>query len=157
MELKVEVTNVGHKSLLVPGHLSIFGGQEAHLELELSDGKVPLSPHLGFAVDRLPNPSKNKKSPSEIVLNSFILLPPGTSFVQRIALFEQLSALKYGLKPGSYKLKAYYSSGGLFHPPAYQNLGLSEEDVKSLPFEACHGKLGTNELSFTILSGPAKH
>ena len=87
MELRVEATNIGQKPLLVPNHLSLFGGEAAHLEIELSNGKGLLSPHMGFAVDRFPNPSKNKKSLSEIVLNSFILLPPGTSFVQRIALF----------------------------------------------------------------------
>lgn len=156
MELKIEVTNIGQKPLLIPNHLSLFGGEEAFLEIELSNGKGLLSPHMGFAVDRFPNPSKNKKAPSEIVLNSFILLPPGTSFVQRNALFEHLRARKYDLKPGSYKLKGYYSSGGLFYPPAYQSLGLTEEDAKSLPFEAWHGKLATNELSFTILTGAAK-
>jgi hypothetical protein len=38
-----------------------------------------------------------------------------------------------GLKPGTYKLKAW---GGLLYAPAYPSLGLTEEDVKSLPFEA---------------------
>jgi hypothetical protein len=156
MELKIEVTNIGQKPLLVPNHLSLFRGEEAYLEIELSNSNGLLSPHMGFAVDRFPNPSKEKKSPSEIVLNRFILLPPGTSFVQRIALFEHLSALKYQLKPGTYHLKAYYSSGGLLYPPGYQNLGLSEKDVESLPFEAWHGKLATNELPFTILPRAAK-
>lgn len=155
MELKVEVTNIGQKPLLVPNHLSLFSGEMAYLEIELRDGKRLLSPRMAIINDRFSYPSKDNKSPSEIVLNSFILLPPGTTFVQRIALFTHLSALKYELKPGTYKLRGYYSSGGLFYPPSYNTLGLNEDDVKSLPFEAWHGKLATNELSFTILPGAA--
>jgi hypothetical protein len=111
---------------------------------------------MNLVVDRFPNPSKNKKSLTEIVLGSFVLLPPGTSFVERIALFDYLSVRKFEVKAGSYKLKGYYSSNGLFYPPTISSLDLSEEDVKSLPFEAWHGKLATNELSFTILPGVAK-
>jgi len=156
MELKIEITNIGPKAILVPNHLSLFGGDEAYFEIELSNGKVLISPRMGFVVDSFPNPSKNKESPTEIVLSSFVLLPPGTSFVQRIALFNYLNVRKYELKAGSYKLKGYYSSNGLFYPPAFHSLDLSEEDVKSIPFEAWHGKLATNELSFTILPGVAK-
>jgi hypothetical protein len=156
MELKIEVTNIGQKAILVPNHLSLFGDEAAHLEIELSNGKALISPHLGLVVDRFPNPSKNQKSPTEKVLGSFVLLPPGTSFVERIALFDYLSVRKYELKAGNYKLKGYYSSGGLFYPPAFQSLELTEEDVKSLPFEAWHGKLATNELSFTILPAASK-
>jgi hypothetical protein len=39
------------------------------------------------------------------------------------------------------------------YAPAYPSLGLTEEDVKALPFEAWHGNLTTNELSFTNLPG----
>jgi hypothetical protein len=151
MELKVEVSNVGKKPLLVPNQVFLFGGELAYLEIGLSNTREILSPHMGFAIDRFPNPSKERKSPNEIVLDSFVLLRPGTPFVQRIELFGYLSARKYELMPGTYKLKAYYSTGGLFYPPAYHTLGLTEEDVKSLPYQAWHGKLATNELSFTIL------
>jgi len=98
MELRIEVTNIGQKAILVPNHLSLFSGEEAYLEIELNTGKVLVSPHMGFVVDSFPSPSKNKKSPTEIVLGSFVLLPPGTSFVQRIALFDYLSVRKYELK-----------------------------------------------------------
>ena len=156
MELKIEITNIGQKAILVPNHVYLFSGEEAYFEIELSSEKTLISPHMGFVVDHFPNPSKTKKSPTEIVLGSFVLLPPGTSFVERIALFDYLSVRKYELKAGTYKLKGYYSSNGLLYPPALQSLDLSEEDVRSLPFEAWHGKLATNELSFTILPGVAK-
>jgi hypothetical protein len=148
MQLTVKVTNIGQKPLLVPNFFYLFAGQTAHLEIELSNRKGLLSPHRGFAIDKFPDPSKDKRSPSEIYLNSFVLLHPGTSIVQRIALFQELSVLEYEVKPGAYKLQGYYSTSGLLFP---QNLGLTAEDVKSLPFEAWHGKLPTNEVSFTVL------
>jgi hypothetical protein len=156
MVLKLEVTNIGQEAILVPNFVSLFGGGDAYLEIELSNTHGPLFPHIGFAVDRVPAAWLKKKSPSEILLDSFLLLRPTTSFVQRIALLQYLSALEYEVKPGTYKLKAYYSSGGLFYPPAYQSLGLVDEDVKSLPFQAWHGKLSTNELSFSILPAAKK-
>jgi hypothetical protein len=109
-----------------------------------------------LAFPSLGSTSRERSLGSHRAVNEF-LLPPATSFVQRIGQFEPLSALKYELKPGSYHLREYYSSGGLFYPPAYRTLGLSEEEVKSLPFKAWHGKLAANELSFTILSGAAQH
>ncbi|MFI5097400.1 MAG: hypothetical protein ACHQT6_05445 [Candidatus Acidiferrales bacterium] len=151
MELRLEVSNIGVKSLLVANFASLYEGAEAYLYIELSNSKGLLSPRVGMAVDRFPSSTKEQKSPLEIVLNSFVLLRPGTSYVQRIPLSQHLSASRYEIKPGTYKLRAYYSSNGLFYPPAYQILGLTEEDVRSLPFQAWHGKVATNELSFTIL------
>jgi hypothetical protein len=155
MELKIEITNIGQKPVLVPNRLSLFEGETAHLEIELSRGKELLSPRMTVVVDYFPNPPKIKKSPAEIVLGAFVLLPPGTSFVQRISLSDYLAVRKYDLKVGHYKLKGDYSTGGLFYPPGFPQ-GLSEDDAKSLPFDAWHGKLSTNELSFAILPAASK-
>jgi hypothetical protein len=156
MALRIEITNIGQKAILIPNHLSLFGGAGAYLEIELSNGNVLIPPHMNLVFDRFPDSSKKKKSLTEIVLGSFVLLLSGTSFVERIALFDYLSVRKFDVKAGIYKLKGYYSSNGLFYPPTISSLDLSEEDVKSLPFEAWHGKLATNELSFTILPGVTK-
>jgi hypothetical protein len=154
IEVRLEVSNVGREPLLVPNGASFFGGAaEAYLEVELSNDKGPLQPHMVWAVDRVPAEWLPRKSPMEIVINSFLLLPPRTSFAQKIPLSVFLGATKYEVKPGAYKLKCYYSSGGLFYPPAYERLGLTGEDVKSLPFRAWHGKIATNELSFAIVPG----
>jgi hypothetical protein len=154
IEIKLEVTNAAKEPLLVPNEASIFDrASEAYLEIELSHAGGRVYPHMGWAVDRFPNDWLPQKSAMEKVMESFLLLRPATSVVQRIPLSVYLGVSKYEVKPGIYKLKCYYSSGGLFYPPAYQRLGLTEEDVKSIPFQAWHGKVNTNELSFTILRG----
>jgi hypothetical protein len=157
VEIRLEVTNMGQYPLLVPNEASFFdGAAEAYLEVELSNDKDRLYPRMGWAVDRIPTDLMPRQSPTEIVLNSFLLLPPGVSVVQRIPLDIFLGATKHEVRAGAYKLKCYYSSGGLFYPPAYQKLGLTEEDIKSLPLQAWHGKLATNELSFVIVPAGAK-
>lgn len=157
IQLRLEISNSGHEPLLVPNSVSLLGNSDAFLEIELRNRKGLVSPRMGMAVDcfpSFPTPAKNKRPPSEIVLTSFLLLRPGTSYVQNIPLYEHLSALEYAIKPGSYTLRTYYVSNGLFYPSTCGTLatqGLTEEDVKSLPFQAWHGKVSSNETSFTIL------
>jgi hypothetical protein len=155
VEMRLEVTNVGRYPLLVPNQASFFvDAAEAYLDVELSNEEGRLYPHMGWAVARIPRDWPTRQSPMETVMNSFLLLPPGVSVVQRIPLDLFLGANKHEVKAGTYKLKCYYSSGGLFDPPAY--LRLTQDDIKSLPFQAWHGKIATNELSFVILPAGAK-
>ena len=151
IELKLEIFNIGRDPLLIANSVSLFGNSDAFLEIELRNQKGLLHPRLGVADDCFPSTTTNKKPPSEIVLKSFLVLRPGTSYVQRIPLYEHLSGLEYGLKPGNYTLTTYYSSNGLLYPSMCGTQGLTEEDVKSLPFATWHGKIRTNEVSFTIL------
>jgi hypothetical protein len=149
IELKVEILNASQKPLLIANEIYLSSGLVSYLEPELSDSRGPISPRGAIISDRF-SPLE-KKSASETVLNFFLLLRPETSFVERFKLFDLFDTFGYVLHPGTYSLKAYYSSNGLFYPPAYQMLGLTEEDVNSLPFQAWHGKLATNEVSFRIL------
>jgi hypothetical protein len=154
IQLRLEISNVSSEPLLAPNSVSLFGTNDAFLEIELRNRKGLVSPRIGMAVDCFPTPAKNKKPLSEIVLTSFLLLRPGTSYVQNIPLYEHLSALDYPIKPGSYTLRTYYASNGLFYASmcgTRSTLGLTDEDVKSLPFQAWHGKVSSNEISFTIL------
>jgi hypothetical protein len=151
MELKLEISNIGHEPLLIANSISLYGNEDAFLEIELRGKRGLLSPHVGMAVDCFRTPEKNPKAPSEIVLKSFLVLRPGTSYVQRLPLYEHLSALSYGLTPGNYTLRTYYSSNGLLYPSMCGTQGLMENDVKSLPFKTWHGKVSTNEVSFTVL------
>jgi len=156
VEIRLEVTNVGQYPLLVPYQASFFVvAAEAYLEVELSNEEGRLYPHMGWAVVRVPTDWPSRQSPMETVINSFLLLPPGVSVVQTIPLDIFLGANEHEVTAGTYKLKCYYSSRGLFDPPAY--LGLTEKDIKSLPFQAWHGKIATNELSFVILPPPSPH
>lgn len=151
VKLGLEISNIGHEPLLIANSVSLFGNEDAFLEIELRGKKGLLSPHFGMAVDCFPQPEQNPKPPSEIVLKSFLVLRPGTSYVQTLPLYEHLSALDYGLTPGNYTLRTYYSSNGLLYPSMCGTQGLAESDVKSLPFKTWHGKVGTNKVSFTVL------
>jgi hypothetical protein len=154
IELKVEVLNASQKPLLVANKIYLSSGSISYLELELSDSKAVIPPRRTIISDQF-SPLE-KKSASETVLNFFLLLRPETSFVERFKLFDLFYIFGYVLHPGTYSLKAYYSSNGLFYPPAYQMLGLTEEDVNSLPFQAWHGKIATNEVSFRVLQATKK-
>jgi hypothetical protein len=151
IELKLEISNVGQKPLLIANSVSLYGNGDALLEIELRGGKGLLSPRMSMVGDCFPTPEKNPKPASEIVLKSFLVLRPGTSYVQRLPIYEHLSALKYGLSPGNYTLRTYYSSNGLLYPSMCGTQGLKDDDVKTLPFKTWHGKVGTNEVSFTVL------
>jgi hypothetical protein len=157
MELRLEISNVGPAPLLVANSVSFFGNSDAFLEIELHNQRGPVQPHIGMAVDCFPTPVKDKRPPSDVVLKSFLVLRPRTSYVQKIALYEHLSRLEYELKPGKYTVTAYYSSRGLFYPSMCGTQGLTEEDVRSLPFETWHGKVRTNKISFTVLPPRPTH
>ena len=151
LDLRLEISNIGQEPLLIANSVSLFGNDDAFLEIELHGKSRLLSPHMGVAVDCFPTPEKNPKPASEIVLTSFLVLRSGTSYAQRLPLYDHLAALKYGLKPGSYTLKTYYSSRGLHSRSMCGTQGLTEDDVRSLPFKTWRGKVSTNEISFTIL------
>jgi len=144
VELRLEISNIGREPLLIANSVSLFGNEDAFLEIELRGKKGLLSPHIGMSADRFPQPEKNPKPPSEIVLKSFLVLRPGTSYVQKLPLYEHLSALDYGLTPGNYTLGTYYSSNGLLYPSMCGTQGLTESDVKSLPFRTWQGNVSTN-------------
>ena len=151
IELKLEITNVGQEPLLIPDNVSLFGDADAFLELELHGKKGLVLPRMGWASDCFPTPEKESKAPSEILLGTFLLLRPGTSYVQRLTIHERLRALQYELKPGYHTLRTYYSSDGLLVPSMCGTQGVTANDIKALPFRTWHGKVGTNKVSFRIL------
>jgi hypothetical protein len=151
IELMLEISNVGQEPLIIANSVSLFGNDDAFLEIELRRKKKLQEQRFGFAADCFQLPEKNPKPPSEILLKSFLVLRPGTSYAQRLPLYDDLNALEHGLKPGSYSLKTYYSSSGLHSPSMCGTQGLTEDDVESLPFRTWRGKVSTNEISFTIL------
>jgi hypothetical protein len=149
VELRLEISNLGHESLLIPNSVSLFVNADALVEIELRGKKGLLSARAGFSSACFTAPGKNPKTPSEIILNSFLALRPRTSYVQRLPLYEILNL--YGLTPGSYTLKIDYFSNDLLNPSDCGTHGLTENDLKSLPFKTWHGKVSTNKLSFTVL------
>ena len=91
--------------------------------------------------------SEKHPNPATAFLNSYMLLHPGYSLSTQFRIRPESYG---GLKPGYYRLWGTYTSNGLFYPPVYNQVGLREGDVKSVPFKAWRGKIPTNEVRFRI-------
>jgi len=140
---KVIVSNVGTQPFLIPNQLS--GGllQPSHSELdfEVRNQSGLLVPGVGWAADC--RDYKPTKLTFETILNDYLLLRPGTSFVQQ----SSLAGLDYDLKPGKYHVKSTYSAR--FSPLGCQMW--NAEDIEKFPFQAWFGTTAVNDISFTIL------
>jgi hypothetical protein len=152
----VLVHNTGSTPLLI-GNLIVRGGgglPVSRIQFELRDdrGHV-IPPDVEMIADSFS--AKKEPNPATAFLSSYLLLHPGysltTEFLLDVNLFKDLA------KPGYYRLSATYTSNGLSYPPVYHNVGLSDEDIKSLPFKAWSGKLATNEVRFKIMAARTAH
>jgi len=149
LRAKIIVENNGDSPLLV-GNLIQFGGaghpvSRIEFSLRGSDGRL-ITPAVFLASDVF----SEKKPPnaSAAFMDSYLLLRSGYSisktFLIDARFFKELTT------PGSYGLSATYVSSGLSYPPVYYQAGLSEEDIKSIPFKAWNGSITTNEVRFRV-------
>ena len=140
---RVIISNVGTQPFLIPNQMTFHAPSHGSLEFEVRNqsGKI-VAPTEGWAADCFDY--KPVKLLYENVLNDYLLLRPGTSYVQQTSL----GGLYNDLKPGTYSVKSsYYAS---FSPLGCQEW--TTEDVENFPFRAWHGMTSVNGISFTILS-----
>ena len=145
---KVIISNVGAQPFLIPNRVSSAGSWPSHSELnfEVSNQSGKPVPGEGWAADCFDY--KPTKLAFETILNEYLLLRPGTSFVQQTSL----SGLSNNLKPGTYHVKSSYSAS--FSPLGCQRW--TAEDIEKFPFQAWYGTTAVNDISFTVLPNTKK-
>jgi hypothetical protein len=138
---KVIISNVGTQPFLIPNEVSTLGPSHGELNLQVTDEGGKLLPGASWSSDCLS--FKPTKLVCETVLSDYLLLRPGTSFVQRTSL----EGLYKDLKPGTYHVKStYYASFSLLGCERW-----TSEDIEKFPFQPWYGTTAVNEVAFTIL------
>ncbi len=147
LALKVTITNTGTRPILIANSVSFGTSGLSRIEFTVVDSQGKVSPAMRLISDLFaPNP---KVSPATALLGSWLLLRPGDSWLSNTGIDKSL--FEFMAKPGKYTLSGTYSSAGLSYSPTYHQLGLSKEDVDSLPYQSWSGKLPTNEIKFEVL------
>jgi hypothetical protein len=147
----VRISNLGAEPILIGNDVSLGAGA-ANLELTLKDAAGRVFPQMRWMHDHFP--SQVIPNTSTALLGSWMLLRPGNSLTTTI----QIGGETFGFrdKPGRYTLSADYYSDGFSYPGTYRARGLTDEDVKAIPFTCWHGKIATNTVQFKVISSPAR-
>lgn len=143
----VQVSNIGVEPILI-GNDVYLGGGVGNLEMSLRDATGRISPQTKLTHDYFPSPVA--KTASTVLLRFWMLLRPGTSLKTTIQIDGEF--FSFLQKPGYYLLSADYYSSGFSSPTFYRARGLSDEEVRSIPFTSWSGKIPTNTLKFKIIS-----
>jgi hypothetical protein len=147
IHVEVRVSNKGDAPILVANTLSTATGGISHLDFKLTDVRGRVSPGVVMIADYPPVVPSDENAASKL-LSSFALLHPSTSLLFDIPIDRSL--FKFLGKPGKYRLSGTYASNGISY--AHSGLGLSDDVLKSLPYQSWGGKISTNEVSLTIVS-----
>jgi len=144
---RVIISNVGWQPFLVPNEMKFFTRSHGSLDFEVKNqsGKI-VAPTAGWAEDCFDY--KPTKLLYENIFSDYLLLPPGTSYIQQTSLGD----LYNQLKPGTYHVKSSYSAS--FSPIGCQKW--TAEDVAKFPFQSWQGTTSVNDISFTILPNSKK-
>lgn len=155
LKVGIHISNVGSKPVLVgnlPSFFSMSSDTPSRIQFELRDNYGRSSPSVKFTDDRF-SPSV-EASPAIALLRYWLLLYPGHSLVVDVTLDKDL--FEFLGKPGKYRLSANYSSNGLLYPPVYRAIGLTDEEVQSVPFQSWSGNISANTLNLEIVPVKAR-
>jgi hypothetical protein len=147
IHVEVRVSNKGDAPILVTNTVSMATGGISHLDFELADVRGRVSPGIRMISDYFPS-TQTDENAAVTLLRSWTLLYPSTSLLFDIPIDQ--SVFKFLGKPGKYTLSATYASNGISY--GLNRLGLSDDVLKSLPYQSWSGKMSTNEISLTIVT-----
>lgn len=150
LQVKVQISNEGSDPFLIPNSLSLSRNSTAHLEFKLRDQSGKESPMSDLIADNFT--VQKSQNPSSALLGDWVLLRPGYSLVRSISLDKHV--LEFLGKPGVYRLSGTYFANSLSYPPIRNQMGLTDNDVKSLPFNSWSGNISTNAIEIRLV--PAK-
>jgi hypothetical protein len=148
ISVQVQLYNSGKNSILISNSVSLGGGV-ANLDLTLRDSSDKVSPRTDMTNDHFP--AQDRPNAASNFLRYWMLLKPGNFLTTTVTIDQLIFA--FLSKPGRYKLSGEYYSNGLAYPPTYRSLGLSDEDVRSLPYPCWTGKIQVNEVYLRIVPG----
>jgi hypothetical protein len=144
LQFSIMITNVGSQSFLVPNHVSLMDNTMSVLAVDLRTQAGQHVPGLGSAYDCAEY--KPTKLLFEDVFADYILLRPGTSYVQQFSLDEAYPRVGPGKYSFTTKYVAYFAAKGC--------KTWTEDDIDKFPFLPWYGSTAANDVSFEILPNP---
>jgi hypothetical protein len=150
IQVEVRVENQSDQALVVSNLISEVDNSEGYVAFKLIDaaghGQPPQTRLIGDSFAPFP-----QKPDWRTVLGRWLVLHPKDSIASHLeldqAMFPSLT------EPGKYEISATYSSAGLSYGLNYGSLGLTAQDVASLPFRSWSGKVQSNSVWVTIVNG----
>ena len=144
LQFSIVITNVGSQSFLVPNRVSLMDNTMSILDVDLRTKAGQRVPGRGESYDCAEY--KPTKLLFEDVFPDYILLRPGTSYVQQFSLDEEYSKVGPGKYSFSSKYVAYFAAKGCE--------AWTEDDINKFPFRPWYGSTVANDVSFEILPNP---
>lgn len=144
LQFSIVITNVGYQSFLVPNRVSQMGNTMSILAIDLRTQAGQRVPGLGRADDCAEY--KPTKLLFEDVFADYILLRPGTSYVQQFSLDEVYPKVEPGKYFFTTKYVAYFAAKGCKK--------WTEDDIDKFPFRPWYGSTAANDVYFEILPKP---
>jgi hypothetical protein len=148
VRIRVELTNLGNRDLLVGRELTGYGSNPADITFQVwnSAGKaMPGEKNAGDCVSR-----QNPDSVATAVLKRWIALPPASSYVSTVD-FSPSPPLE---EPGRYRIVATYESGGVEAQYWSDCLKATPEEIANLPFAAWKGEVNSNPIWIEVARPP---
>jgi len=157
---KVVISNDGETPIVIGSYISLNGSDPvAHVEFNLKDstGRAYSRAVYGEGM----TPPEVKLNPAAAVLGSWMVLWPGSSLSSTIALDRDADIALPALgSPGVFTLSVTYYSPGFSYPLSYEPAGLTEDDLKALPYTYFSGRAESNAVTFELVAAahsPARH
>jgi hypothetical protein len=149
--LEITISNEGETPVVIGSYVDVNTMSPiSHIEFEMKDSRGRVCPHS--TIDEGLFPPYPTHRPAIAVLRSWMALQPGYSLSSTFTLEKDMfPSLE---TPGTYTLRATYSSPGLSYPPSYQEAGLTEKDLKELPYIYWSGRATANVVKFEIVAVP---
>lgn len=149
--LKVVITNEGGTPVVIGSYIDVNEASPiSHVEFEMKDSRGRVCPHSTISEGLFPPEARHR--PAIAVLRSWMALQPGYSLTSTFTLEKDMfPSLEI---PGAYTLRVTYFSPGLSYPLSYEEAGLTETDLKVLPYAYWSGRATTNVVKFEIVAAP---
>jgi hypothetical protein len=140
LAIRVELTNLGNRDLLIGRNLTGVGSNPADITFQVFNSAERPMPGQRAALDCVMQ--RNPDSLAIAVMKRWIALPPGSSYVA-IVDFRPSPPLEV---PGRYRIMAAYESGGIKEQYWSDCLKATPEEIAKLPFPAWEGKVESNSI-----------
>jgi hypothetical protein len=143
--LRVEIWNVGREDTIIAQNVeSTYINASLNLYLEV--GNHLQGSQAGSAADSFPDPEPDV---AKTFVNNWLTLRRnhyyGTTIYMDAREFPQLE------KPGGYRVKARYVSGGITSNRSSNSARLNQEDIDKLPFKAWAGTVDSDFMKIQVV------
>jgi hypothetical protein len=150
IRVDVRVENQSGQPLVVSNLISEVDNSEGYVAFKLTDraghDQPPQTRLVGDSFAPFP-----QKPDWRTVLGRWLVLHPKDSITSHLELDKAMFPCL--TKPGKYEISATYSSAGLSFGLNYAKLGLTAQDVASLPLRSWAGKAHSNSVWVTVVNG----